>query len=284
MTTALARPTRLSMLQRYLFPLMVLLSVNVKALEVHSWLAPLVVYGLYSLLRLEVGWSERFFTFTLYACTLALYLTGFSTMEGSIFLSLLVVAPVMLVAIEVERAFTEYVLSEAGVRIRSIRRDSLLPRITTLEVPYYMISGARTRYPLLSRIFKKRYIDLVLETSYGSIALRGVPQESNLPALVEKLSHRPGVGFAKYGERTGVSLVGKGLEVSGIFNPSLAGTELAELRRPPESFSERRRAGSSMSSLAGSGKESAERGESPARAKTASPPRRRVRNRIERLL
>ncbi|PLJ78648.1 hypothetical protein [Infirmifilum sp. SLHALR2] len=274
------RPSRLSMLSRYSFPPLLLLLIQLRPLEAHDWLNPLLAYGAYSLLGLQLGWSERFFTLVTYAYALALYITGLATLEESLRLSLLLVAPVTLVTIEVERAFTEYRVSEVGVEVRGVRPDSLLPRLDTRRVLAHTVTSVKTHYPLLSRILGRRYVDLIVGTQHGKVVLKGIPSASDFPArAVKALDEQPPTVASS---SLSITSVGEGFEVKSTFNPSLAGSALADFYRFIKFFSWEHRASLRLEHSATGQPAGIEGSEAKPKEEEASRGRRR--NRIERLL
>ncbi|MEZ0346843.1 MAG: hypothetical protein ABWK01_09845 [Infirmifilum sp.] len=219
------RPVRLSLIPRYIFPLLIMGSCATGIINGIALYIPLILLGLYSLFSLELGWSERFFTLGFYVYVLALYTLGFSTLMDAVFLASLIVAPINLVTVEVERLFYEYRLTRSSLEIRGIRQNSFLPRLTVQHVPLYLINEVKLGTPFLARLFKLKYVNVYVCTPTGPLSLRGVSQGPFLETLSQLVKE---VSLPHVTSKTAtLHSAGKGFDVKGSFELESAREPLA---------------------------------------------------------
>ncbi|MGC8836056.1 MAG: hypothetical protein ACP5PL_03850 [Infirmifilum sp.] len=211
------RPSRLSLLGRYAFPVIVLVFATGDFLGQFTIYVPLVLLGIYHLFSYELGWPEKFFTLVLYSYSFGLSLIGYSSLNDSFFLGSLILSPIALITIDVERLFSEYRLTRSTLEIRGIRKDSIIPRLTVRYIPTYLIEEVRIKKPILSRLFRLRYLDLSVGTPAGGIMFKGIREDSSL--FKNLIGLASGVDLPhKETEKIILYSSGDGFEVKGSFN------------------------------------------------------------------
>lgn len=273
----LENPVRPSFLARYAYAPLLAAFTILRPLGTPTLVAPLVPLGLYNLLSLNHGWSERAVTFALFT-----YVILAQPPEDALNLASLICFLAALFLVEMERVITEYTLSGNALEVRRLEQGSLLPRISSQKIPLYLITGVKIREPATARLLEGRYVELVVETPTGSVVLGGVDSRSRLLRALRPLASRESEVDVKEG-RVSLSVKGKGFEINGLFDADTARAEFAEFHRLLKVFAGASGAKLTVRRLGAPPRRVTHPAEAPAEVELEKGEK-PVRNRIERLL